>query len=217
MISLISHVVCNAVQIFQIITQEEFKQSLVFSHSPLNSYLKLKKMRKQTTDWSAQVTPPIPPIRMRFQAHAARVHAFKPWWKCEKRVCAMVHRTGKFNPRACAGSLRHSPLISLALTAQESGKLRVSTLAWKEVEPDTHVQTLQRSMGRQATTQCTNATEYVYRCETERGPAVTPAGTACAAQMWKLIFVEKPLRCSAPRAARAGAYMQPFVELNDNK
>lgn len=40
------------------------------------------------------------------------------------------------------------------------------------------------------------ATEYVYRCETERGPAVTPAGTACAAQMWKLIFVEKRLRCS---------------------
>lgn len=118
---------------------------------------------------------------MRFQAHAARVHAFKPWWKCEKRVCAMVHRTCKFNPCACAGSLRHSPLISLALTAQESGKLRVSTLAWKEVELDTH---------RKATTRCTYATECVYRCETERGPAVTPAGTACAAQMWKLIFVE---------------------------
>lgn len=50
MIPLISHVVRNAVQIFQIIKQEEFKQSLVFSHSPLNSHLKLKKMSKQTTD-----------------------------------------------------------------------------------------------------------------------------------------------------------------------
>lgn len=58
MISLISHVECNAVQISQIITQEEFKQSVVFSHSPLNSHLKLKKMSKQTTDWSTHVTPP---------------------------------------------------------------------------------------------------------------------------------------------------------------
>lgn len=59
MISLISHVLCDAVQIFQIITQEEFKQSVVFSYSALKSYLKLKKISKQTKD--PHGTPHTPP------------------------------------------------------------------------------------------------------------------------------------------------------------
>lgn len=51
-------------------------------------------MSKQTADMHAT----LPPCYPYFQAHAARVHACNPWWKCEKALCAAVHRTCMFNP-----------------------------------------------------------------------------------------------------------------------
>lgn len=51
----------------------------------------------------------------------------------------MVHRTCKFNPRACAGSLRHSPLISLALTGTREQKTQSQHSGVKGAGLDAHV------------------------------------------------------------------------------